>query len=314
MPQNGQKLFSTVDDQVTLLRDTKGIQISDEVFAKDILSRIGYFPLMGGYKHLFRIPLTKNYKPGTSFEDIVALYEFDADLRELVFRYLLQIERHARSLISYYFTEIHGESQSEYLDPNNYNNIRRNGRSLSKLIRTLQYAIGTSDYAYINYYRNRYGNIPLWVLVNTLTFGNISKMFKLSQQTIQSKICRDFGTVNPHQMEQMLSVLTKFRNVCAHGERLFTFRTVDTLTNMPLHAKLGIPMNGTQYVYGKNDLFAVVISLRYLLPRKDFAIFKRKLSLLIKKANRSIDHISEAELLKHMGFSQNWKDISKYRI
>ena len=164
------------------------------------------------------------------------------------------------------------------------------------------------------HYSNRYGNIPLWVLVNTLTFGNISKMFKLSQQTIQSKICRDFGPVNPHQMEQMLSVLTKFRNVCAHGERLFTFRTVDTLTNMPLHAKLGIPINGTQYVYGKNDLFAVVISLRYLLPRKDFAIFKRKLSLLIKKANRSIDHISEAELLKHMGFPQNWKDISKYRI
>ena len=149
MPQNGQKLFSTVDDQVALLRDIKGIQISNEVYAKDILSRIGYFPLMGGYKHLFRIPLTKNYKPGTSFEEIVALYEFDADLRELVFRYLLQIERHARSLISYYFTEIHGELQSEYLDPNNYNNIRRNGRSLSKLIRTLQYAIGTSDYAYI---------------------------------------------------------------------------------------------------------------------------------------------------------------------
>ena len=59
-------------------------------------------PLMGGYKHLFRIPLTKNYKPGTFFEEIVALYEFDADLRELVFRYLLQIERHVRSLISYY--------------------------------------------------------------------------------------------------------------------------------------------------------------------------------------------------------------------
>ena len=314
MPQNGQKLFSTVDDQVVLLRDTKGIQISNEIYAKDILSRIGYFPLMGGYKHLFRIPLTKNYKPGTSFEEIVALYEFDADLRELVFRYLLQIERHVRSLISYYFTELHGESQSEYLNPNNYNNIRRNRRSLSKLIATLQYATGTSDYAYINYYRNRYGNIPLWVLVNTPTFGNISKMFQLSQQTIQSKICRDFGTVNSHQMEQMLSVLTKFRNVCAHGERLFTFKTVDTLTNMPLHAKLGIPMNGTQYVYGKNDLFAVVIALRYLLPRNDFAIFKRKLSLLIKKANRSIDHISEVELLKHMGFPQNWKDISRYRI
>ena len=57
MPNSTQKLFSTVDVQISLLRDDKGIQIADEAFARDILSRIGYFPLMGGYKHLFRIPL-----------------------------------------------------------------------------------------------------------------------------------------------------------------------------------------------------------------------------------------------------------------
>ena len=91
MSANNQKLFSTINNQIALLRDTKGIIIADEDSARDILSRIGYFPLMGGYKHLFRIPLTKNYKPGTTFEEIVALYEFDADLRELVFRYILQI-------------------------------------------------------------------------------------------------------------------------------------------------------------------------------------------------------------------------------
>lgn len=136
MPRNGQKLFSTVDDQVTLLRDEKGIQINDEAFAKDILFRIGYFPLMGGYKHLFRIPLTKNHKTGTTFEEIFALYAFDADLRELVFRYLLQIERHIRSLMSYYFTKLHGEAQSEYLNASNYNNSQRNNSALSKLIRT----------------------------------------------------------------------------------------------------------------------------------------------------------------------------------
>ena len=139
-------------------------------------------------------------------------------------------------------------------------------------------------------------------------------MFQLSQHRIQSRICRDFGAINPHQMEQMLSVLTKFRNVCAHGERLFTFRTVDTLTNMSLHAKLKIPTNGTQYAYGKNDLFAVVIAFRYLLPKKDFAVFKKKLSLIIKKALQSIGHISESELLQHMGFPNNWSDVSRYRV
>ena len=38
---------------------------------------------MGGYKHLFRISNTKKYKAGTSFEEIVSLYKFDAELVEL---------------------------------------------------------------------------------------------------------------------------------------------------------------------------------------------------------------------------------------
>ena len=73
-------------------------------------------------------------------------------------------------------------------------------------------------------------------------------------------------------------------------------------------------MNGTQYAYGKNDLFAVVIAFRYLLPKKDFNAFKRKLLLLIKRANKSIEHISEAELLQYMGLTNNWEAISRYRI
>lgn len=99
------KKFSTFDEQIELLKSEKYLIIADETYAKDILMRIGYFPLFGGYKHLFRIPLTKKYKEGTTFNEIVALYEFDSNLRELFFKYLLQIERHMRSLMSYYFSE-----------------------------------------------------------------------------------------------------------------------------------------------------------------------------------------------------------------
>ena len=78
---------------------------------------------MGGYKHLFRISNTKKYKAGTSFEEIVSLYKFDAELRELFFKYLLQIERQMRSLMSYYFTEMYGAEQKQNLDANNYNKL-----------------------------------------------------------------------------------------------------------------------------------------------------------------------------------------------
>ena len=56
------KKFSTFNEQIELLKSEKHLIIVDEMYAKDILMRIGYFPLFGGYKHLFRIPLTKKYK------------------------------------------------------------------------------------------------------------------------------------------------------------------------------------------------------------------------------------------------------------
>lgn len=309
-----QKTFSTFEQQVDWLCNEKHLLIPDRQYAEDALKHIGYFPLMGGYKHLFRIPLTKKYKPGTSFEEIVALYEFDTELRELFFKYLLQIERHLRSLMSYYFSEKYGESQTAYLDINNYNNTRKNHATIARLIATLNRAASTRDYEYIDYYRSTYGNIPLWVLINVLTFGNLSKMYQVFPQSLQSKVCKNFGIINRKQMEQFLSVLTKFRNVCAHGERLFTYRTIDNISDLPLHSKLSIPKNGIQYLNGKNDLFAVVIAFRYLLPAKDFLTFKRCLIRLIDTTSGKLVHIDNEELLKRMGFPPNWKNITRYRL
>ena len=308
------KKFSSFSDQVSWISDEKGIKIKDREYAEEMLRQIGYFPLMGGYKHLFRISNTKKYKAGTSFEEIVSLYKFDAELRELFFKYLLQIERQMRSLMSYYFTEMYGAEQKQYLDANNYNNTKRNHATIVKLIATLKRAATTTDYTYINYYRKTYGEIPLWVLANVLTFGNLSKMFRVFPQSLKSKVSKNFEPLNQHQMEQFLSVLTKYRNVCAYGERLFTYRTVDAIADTPLHKKLSLPQSGNQYEKGKQDLFAVVIAFRYLLPGKDFLEFKRKLIKEIDRVNREVEHISEVELLNKMGFSENWKSITKYHL
>lgn len=51
-----------------------------------------------------------------------------------------------------------------------------------------------------------------------------------------------------------------------------------------------------------------------LLPGKDFLEFKRKLIKEIDRVNREVEHISEVELLNKMGFSENWKSITKYHL
>lgn len=304
------KTFSTFSEQISWLQNEKHIIITDKEFAENTLKQIGYFPLMGGYKHLFRVPLTKQYKEGTAFEEITALYQFDSSLRELFFKYLLQIERHLRSLMSYYFSEKYGESQAAYLNINNFNLNRRTHNTASRLIATLQRAVSSTDYIYINYYRTTYRNVPLWVLLNVLTFGNLSKMYQVFPQSLQSNVCKNFGSINRKEMKQFLSVLTKFRNVCAHGERLFTYRTMDHISDLPLHKKLCIRINGTQYRYGKNDLFAVVIAFYYLIPEKDFLLFKRKLSRLLNNISKELNHLDSHELLERMGFPENWQNIT----
>ena len=66
-------LIHIFSDQVSWISGEKGIK--DREYAEEMLRQIGYFPLRGGYKHLFRISNTKKYKAGTSFEEIVSLYK-----------------------------------------------------------------------------------------------------------------------------------------------------------------------------------------------------------------------------------------------
>ena len=64
---------------------------------------------------------------------------------------------------------------------------------------------------------------------------------------------------------------------------------------------------------GKNDLFAVVIALRYLLPNEDFKKFKIDLSRILKHYFNESQSISETDLNKYMGFPLNWANVTRYK-
>lgn len=114
--------------------------------------------------------------------------------------------------------------------------------------------------------------------------------------------------------DKYLKILTLFRNVCAHNERLYSFRIQIDFPDTILHAKLGIPKKRSQYLLGKRDLFGLLIAFRYLLPRQDFLQFKHSFICILNKYTKSSHQISEVTLLGMMGFPSNWKGITKYRI
>ena len=66
-------LFKKDSDKIAIYNQGAGRIEDDEIYD----NFVAFFPLRGGYKHLFRISNTKKYKAGTSFEEIVSLYKFD---------------------------------------------------------------------------------------------------------------------------------------------------------------------------------------------------------------------------------------------
>lgn len=308
------KYVLTLEEQLDHLIADRNLIVENKTEALRTLERVGYYVLIAGYKEPFKNSTTKKYKDGTTFDDIVALYKFDENLREVVLKYILKTEIHLRSLISYYFTQKFGEEQEHYLSSENYTHNSEKRETVERLVDTLEgYAVRKEDYPQIVRCRKESGNVPLWVLVNALGFGTLAKMYSLLTDDLKCKISKHFNKVNERQLEQYLNVLTKFRNVCAHNERLFSFRSSSDIPDTSLHEKFKIKKKGEQYICGKRDLFAVVIALRYFLTDEDFAKFKSALKRVIAHCLNQLHSLSEPELLSFMGFPENWQKINSFK-
>ncbi len=309
------KPFLTYSQQIEKLRD-KCLTIENENDIEKSLHLYRYFSLVSGYKDLLKNPSTKKYKDGTTFQDLIAIYTFDERLREITLHYLLHIEQHIRSALSYSFCFLHGESQTAYLLPTNYDyTSTKKCKEIDYLVKSLKRLLDHPErYPYILHHHNHYNNVPLWVLMNAISFGTLSKMYQYSKSPVQSAVSIEFTGINESQLRMILEVLTSFRNVCAHGDRLFTYKCAkQDIPDLLLHEKLKIPKRGNEYIYGKRDYFAVMLAFCYLLPRNEFLEYKREVSKLIDCLLQKTQQISQEALFDMMGLPPNWKKITSYK-
>lgn len=182
----GEKRFLTYDEQITFLEKEKGLIISNKEYAKKILLKIGYFPLINGYKEIFKEPINNQFQKGTSFEDIYELYDFDNDLRNIFIKYILLAERNIKSSLSYHFCKEYGDLQSDYLNVNNYDYTGKKKSVIDKMVKIMSGQLRyDSDYIYIRHYMTTYHYVPLWVLMNVLTIGQLSKIYASQKGRIQ---------------------------------------------------------------------------------------------------------------------------------
>lgn len=315
-----EKPFKTYQELVDKLRDEKNLSVPDGARVIELLKKHSYFSLVSGYKSLFKKENGK-YIDGTTIEDLFALFEFDNQLRDIFFHAIQIVEKHIKSLLSHAFVEEYGDSQREYLNPNNYSFIGvSNQDTYSKCaeVKRLVHYFGTIvrppfEHKYIEHQWKNHKNVPLWVAVKAMTLGTTSKMYSLCTQNVQSEVSREFSCVTEHQLIGMLDLLTRVRNVCAHNERLYDFESEKrAIQAMPLHVQLGIGKKKSYYKKGQRDLFAAVICFKYLLSADEFRSTVEKIDAELDTLCSRTKLFQRNKILCCMGFPPNWKDSVNY--
>ena len=310
-----------LEEQLNILQ-SRGVSMDGEEYRKasDILKRVGYYRLINGYKKLFIATfedesngVIEEFKDGTTISEIYSLFYFDRNLREIMLRHILPVEAHIKSLLSFVISEKYGNDN--YLRYQNFNTDRAQAEQMiTGVISDIHKQVSAryTDPA-IRHYLTKYGFLPMWVLNNILTMGNVSKLYSIMKVADQQSVSREFG-IQESLLTNFLQYLTDIRNISAHGNRLYCYRTKHPLSDTPLHANLPITRGPGEYMYGKRDLFAACIALRYLTSNNDSEKLVDEINININELRPHLHTISTDDVLNEMGFPENWWKIKHRNI
>ena len=306
----GDKQFKTLEEQIELFK-YKGLIIRNEEYAKSILLKENYF-FLNGYRHIFMKPGgNKKYIEGTAFEELYSLFLFDRQFRNIMFKNLLILENNIKSIISYQLSRKYGYKESDYLRIRNFDAKPDKVKQINDLIKKMkrQIRVNGPQHGATMHYINNYGYIPLWVLVKVLSFGIVSELYSVLKPEDRKAIA-DIYRVNTDTFSKYLVMLSNYRNLCAHEDILFENKTQRFIDDTFYHLALNIDKTNGEYIYGRNDLFAVIIVMKQMLTDDEVKNMVIEIDHALENLSYNLKVISVDKVLDRMGFPVNWKMIS----
>lgn len=303
-----EKQFKNLNEQIEILK-YKGLVITDEKYAQEVLLRENYF-FLNGYRHLFMESKDRRFIENTKFEEVYSLFLFDRTLRNILFKNLLIIENNLKSIISYQLSKKYGYKEKDYLKEKNFTSNPEKRRQVKDLINKMkrQIRINGREHTATLHYVSNYGYIPLWILVKVLSFGIVSETYSILKDEDQDQIA-DIYHLIPETLITYLPILANYRNLCAHEDILFDNRTQKQIEDNIYHQLLNIEKIEGEYIQGKNDLLALIIIMKDMLKNDEFKGMMIEIENAINALEYNLSTIPINKVLKKMGFPDNWKEL-----
>lgn len=315
------KAYLSLDGQIEKLK-ADGLTIEDERHAKTRLKWEGYYHFVVGYNRLFK-DAEKRYFTGTTFQEVEALYDFDKRLRGIVYEYAQSVECTLKAFVSDVFSKKYGVDESRYLLEENFTREEKERGNVRWLVASCKEALrdavklGTSGYRdYVAHNATVYGHVPLWALIRALSFGNTSKFLKLMKKEDKREIALEYGVSAP-VLCNMMELAVCFRNIAAHGERVYcaALPSVRLTEKLSVFAPLQTPRRADGSLkYGRNDFMAFLIVLKYLLPANEFSTCLSRVVKEVEILSGILSPAAMKRVYEASGLSGSWKKLDRIRV
>ena len=289
----------SVTDQIQYLL-AQGMALPNIEGAERTLNHVGFHRLSSYWKPFESPPGTGSgvlFKKGASFSEVLARYMFDQRLRSLLLEAFSYIEVSVRTNWAYQLAHSfqHGEFAhqksmlfDQQYDKANVQELQRTCRQ-SGLLRA-----------------NNFQSLTVWDVLPAMSFGQLSKWYStLVDRTIRQSISQTYG-MDERTLVSTLRHLTKFRNICAHHERIWN-RRISTGLRIPKRIGTSIEtanaFNRSDHDQGKlyNALVMTVHLMEVVTPNGDWT--ERFLALGEEKYFNSIPY-------QDMGFPSEWQEYA----
>ena len=199
----------------------------DEEKATNYLSNISYYRLKGYWWDTQTDSTCHKFKPNTYFEDIIDRYNFDRQLRVILFDAIERIEIALRTKMIYHLSLSHGGLW--YLDESLFESVARKGVEdtvYQHIMKGLWKEFHRSQEVFVKDHHRRYPNeaADAWKALEVGSFGTLSKLYKCLKNQLPEKasIAQEMGLDSTLILSSWLESITYVRNIIAHHSRLWS--------------------------------------------------------------------------------------------
>lgn len=351
--------FKGMKQLIKIAHENHNIEIDIDIFndpKNNVLLSDSYYSLINGYQRALEIapPGSERFQPGISLQELDSLFFLESNLSSSIFQTIISIEKRFKTTLQYVISKHMGVLDvSEYLNWNEKFYLSQHHNDVVPIIKKLS-QLATGYYYNDNLIQGSpipekkddvseslkshraVGNVPPWILVNDLTFGDSIRWYQSLQPFLKQEVIylafpninfqngtehRFSNRMNLEFVKISLKLLRHFRNGIAHGDLI---NKIEISPSFELHwghiSKL-IDLNQimTRREFdlgvGKNDLLSLYIVIYIMSDYRQFFLLKTQTVSILEMLNTIFNSVDISYVRRTLSmpskFSERIENLEK---